>query len=66
MKEKEKRAIVTKKKKYKCKLTATSLENILFVCKTMALKFRTESNSNVISTGLPAKPIESLRQPTHS
>lgn len=32
----------------------------------MELKFRTESNSNVISTGFPAMPSESLRQPTHS
>lgn len=47
-------------------LTATSFENMLLVCRIMELKFRTVSNSNVISTGLPAMPSESLRQPTHS
>lgn len=47
-------------------LTWTPLVNILFVCKTIALKFLTVSNWNVNSMGLPAIPKLSLLQPIHS
>lgn len=47
-------------------LTATSLENMLFVCNTMELKFRIVSNSKTISTGFPDMPRVSFRHPTHS
>lgn len=39
---------------------------MLFVCSTIALKFRTVSNWNVSSTGLPDTLTLSLLQPTHS
>lgn len=48
------------------KLTETCFENMLLVWRIIALKFLTESNWNVNSTGLPWAPMLSLLHPTHS